>query len=198
MATNDRNFVLLRSHTMSPCGLERSFAADFRRKWICGECHTLKPDPGPLDVQIENRNPKGSMNFLFGEGLDLARMSLLSQLGVRRIKRDLFLGKVTGPDGRELKDWVTYRGKRRLIVRGSIVATNRKCKQCGQHIYTGRGVLYLYPAPPKDAVIFGTRLGLILPEKLWLSLNIGRARGFRVVKLPVLDEPLDGLPPLYP
>jgi hypothetical protein len=157
------------------------------------------------------------MNFASG-CLPLARLSFLLRLGEERVRRELYLGKVFGPDGSRWDDWVTFRGRRGLIVRGTKHAGNRVCAECGRNLYFGMHPRYLYPQPPTDVEIFESSLGgLILPEHVAIQVGIdGRIRHFRdgevvewrdaelgvnprrllVEPLKVLPEPKDGLPPL--
>jgi hypothetical protein len=131
----------------------------------------------------------------------------------------LYLGDVFGPDGTRWDDWVTFRGKHGLIVRGSTEhAGNRLCPECGRNCYFGMHPQYLYPQPPTDVEIFQSDLwGLILRPDIATEVGIGdkvgRIQGVEVLdwpgvsvkgkrghllveRLKVLPEPNDGLPPL--
>jgi hypothetical protein len=151
-----------------------------------------------LDVQIQNhQSPQGPLNFVAGEGLLLARLSFLSRLGTRRIKRDLILGSVYGSTGSRLIDWVTCMGRHRVFIRGAENVVYRKCPICKRDQYWADGPHYLYPKPPQGpAILESSDFGLVMPEKTWKQLRLGRVPGIRIERLPVFDKSLDGLPAL--
>jgi hypothetical protein len=132
-----------------------------------------------------------------GWGLPLIRKDFLFSFGEDAIRKDLFLGKLYGPDGNLIEDWVTFRGRGKLIVRGSKRAGFRQCDKCGRNAYYAEGSRYLYPAPPKDVLLFESHLyGLVICQKLFETIDIAawkkRYRRLRVDKLPVLATPKDG------
>jgi hypothetical protein len=52
----------------------------------------------------------------------------------------------------------------------------------------------LFPAPPSDATIFETHPGgLLVPEDIYQRVALKKWRMVGIEKLPVLEEPLDGL-----
>ncbi len=157
--------------------------------------------------------------MVYGFGVPLARLAFLLRLGEERVRRNLYLGEVFGPDGSCWEDWVTFRGKRRLIVRGSTEhAGNRVCPECGRNCYFGMPPNYLYPEPRSDVEIFeSSGFGLVIPDSVATEAGIGRkvrrVQGVEEVEWPgaeiggkrkrvlvellrVLPEPKDGLPPL--
>jgi hypothetical protein len=70
--------------------------------------------------------------------------------------------------------------------------------ECGRVSYFALWPRYLYPAPPKGVQLFESHLrGLVFPASLGEKCGIGKMRGVKYERLKVLDEPLDGLPPLY-
>jgi hypothetical protein len=191
-------YVHFHSSTMDPCSPLKTAYVEATSTWLCAGCVRPKPDVGPVDAHIQERAPEGPLNFLSGCGVPLARKSFLFAFGDERIKRDLRLGEVFGPDGHRLDDWVTFRGKRRLIVRGSKHASYRVCPNCGRDVYFAMGTRYLYPEPPKNVELFESDLGgLILPESIATELNIGELAGVTCERLKALGQPKDGLPPVY-
>ncbi len=191
-------YVHLQSKTMNPCALVKPAYTEATKTWLCTGCAYPKPGVERIDACIQDAAPDGPLNFVNGCGLPLARKSFLLALGEERIKRDLYLGDVFGPDGSRLDDWVTFRGKRGLIVRGTKHPGHRVCSECGRNVYFALYPRYLYPQPPSDVEIFESSLfGLIFPESVATQVGIGgKIRGVTVERLKVLQEPKDGLPEL--
>ena len=126
--------------------------------------------------------------------LGVAYKPFLDRLPADAVKTDLFLGPIYGPNGKLLQDWVTYRGRKRLIIRGNMNVTCRKCPECYRDLYFAMGDKYLYPAPRGDAVLYESdRCGLIVRLELFETLDLGKWRKISIHRLKVLDEPNDGL-----
>lgn len=212
-------YIHLQSPTMNPADLTAEARAVADRTWCCPGCNTPKPGIERLDAHLQNRRLQGPLNIVNGYGLALARWSFLLRLGEERVRRALHLGEVFRPDGTRWDDWVTFRGKHGLIVRGSGEhAGNRVCPECGRNCYFGMYPKYLYPQPPTDVEIFeshawglslrpdiatevgiGGRVGRIQGIEVleWPGVSVKGKRGHLLVeRLPVLAEPKDGLPPL--
>src|SRR5271157_4731643 len=193
------DYIHLQSPTMTPGNMTDQASVEAQRTWLCTGCSHPKPGVEGVDAHLRNRSLTGTLNVVFGFGVSLARLSFLLRLGEHRVARDLYLGKVFGPDKSCLNDWVTFRGKRRLVVRGTEHVSHRVCPVCGSDVYFAMGSEYLYPQPATDVEIFESSLfGLILPENVANEVGIaGEMRGVTVERLTVLPEPKDGLPPLY-
>lgn len=52
---------------------------------------------------------------------------------------DLWLGNVFDFEGRCIDDWKTFRGRHRLIVRGSKNVSYRQCVECGRYVFFAMG-----------------------------------------------------------
>ena len=170
-----------------------------RRTWQCSACGRPKPRIGALDATIQGlRSPSDPpLNFVYGFGIHLVRRDLLVTLGNDIVSRDLWVGRVFRNDGDEIANWATFRGKARLVVRGSKHAGYRKCLRCKSIFYSALGAQYLCPAPPTGRDLFESDLsGLIISEAILPSVikTLRKWPKLRVQKLPVLDRPKDGLP----
>jgi len=216
---NDRDYYIsVSSLAMNPAELASATSAEARDNWLCSGCTSVKPKTEALTVQLKNQSLEGPLNVTFGPTLAFAHKSFLFRLGEERVRRHLFLGEVYGPNGRRWDDWVTFRGRHRLIVRGTKDVALRVCPLCGANLYFSRGAQYLYPEPPTNIEIFESHLnGLIFPDYVGRELGIGgvirRVRGAEILDWPssgvrgkrssllverlnVLAEPRDNLPPL--
>jgi len=130
-------------------------------------------------------------------GVPLVHRDLLSLLGDRDIERDLYIGRVFGRGGTLLNDWVTARGRRNLILRGSQEAVYRICRNCSRVFYFSRNNYYLHPAPPNDTAIFESNLcGLVVAreigERVIAEKHARKWRRLAIEPLFLLDPPPDG------
>lgn len=113
------------------------------------------------------------------------------------VQRDLYLGNVFGPNGNVLDDWVTFRGRHRVIVRGSKNVSYRKCNVCGRHVYFAMGSRYLFPQPTSDASIQESDLfGLVVTPQVMARVTVSRWPNLGVEELKVAENPKDALPEL--
>jgi hypothetical protein len=147
-------------------------------------------------VQVQNRSLGGTpLNFINGCSLGVANRDFLLMLGGNLIERDLYLGRVYGPNGVLQRGWVTFRGRRSVIVRGTQHVSYRRCELCGQQVYFAMGPPYLCPAPPPDASLYEAGIGaLLVPKELYERIDVGSWPELAVDELGVVDRPQDGLP----
>src|SRR6266705_166839 len=112
------HFFHIQSATMSPCDLTQDAYQTARETWLCGGCAIPKPGVPITNVRMESHCLNDfPLTFVNGAGLPIASRRLLDALGgLRLVERDLTLGVVLDPEGNPLDDWVTFRGKTRLII----------------------------------------------------------------------------------
>jgi len=187
-------FYHLYTASDTPCHLTKEADAEAQRTWLCPDCSSPTPSVTAVDARLRVAPAKEPLNFLWGFGLSIASKAFLSAIGNDLVQRDLYLGRVYGPDGHELSEWATFRGKHRLIVRGSKEASYRTCNECGRIVYFAMGKEYLYPAPQEGVAIFDAgNSGLVLPENVFMQAGLDRWRGIYIKKLAVADVPSDSL-----
>jgi len=188
-------FYGLTSVTMNPCFLQKEARLAAMDTWACPGCGCPKSEVCSIDVALQDRSPRDKpLNFVFGSSVGLIHRELLECIDQDVIRSDLHLGRVFGRQGEELPDWVTFRGRREVIIRGSTNAGFRHCEECGRVLYSATGSRYLSPAPPADATVFERQPGaLVVPQEIYERVAARNWRRLRIEKLPILDEPLDGL-----
>ncbi len=191
-------FFALRANTMNACSPKRESIAIAQQTWVCTEGPHPKPNAQIVDVWLQERTPPDRpLNFLMLGGVPLVHRELLSLLGEDNIERDLYVGRVFGRGDKLLEDWVTARGRRRVILRGVKEASYRLCPDCGRILYSSHDDCYLFPAPPPETAIFESSLfGLVVTREIGERvLAEKRARKWRRIAidpLQILDPPPDG------
>ena len=185
----------LRSRTMHPCYETKQAHAEAMQTTLCPGCAHPRPDVTAIDVRLQERAPRDKpLNLMFGSAVGLVHRALLELIGQEIVRRDLYLGRVFGNGGNEVSDWVTFRGRFGLVVRGTRDAGFRTCSICGRNLYHATGKRYLFPSPPEDATIFESDLsGLIVPVEVYERVTTRKWARIGVDKLPVLEHPVDGL-----
>ena len=166
-----------------------------KRTWLCMGCLRPKQPFHGIDAHIQEQTPSDPpLNFVNGCGLGIIRTDFLNQLGSDVVARDLCIGRLLGPDKRQIEEWVTFRGRHSLIVRGSKNVACRHCTECGRFVYFAMGKKYLYPMPRRDVSVFDSGWGgLVVTESVYRGLNVGCWRKMYADKLPVVNEPFDSL-----
>ena len=191
-------FYHLHTASMNPCSMSQRAAKAAEETWLCQGCNYPKRKTGKVDVEIQQPSPQDEpLNFVYGFGIPVAKKSFLESFCLDTLKRDLHLGRISLEQGDELDDWITFRGKRSLIVRGTRNTSLRLCNECGRNVYFSMGPRYLFPAPPSDHELFESDLsGLIVSQRLFNSLALHRWPKLVFEKLPVLSAPRDPFPDL--
>ncbi len=183
---------------MDPCFLEPEAYERAKCDWLCTACANPVPAAQSINVKIQEIMPASiPLNFIMGCGVGIAQTEFLIRLGQESVEMDLYLGRVFNPEGSVLKDWVTFRGRHRVIVRGEKNVGYRRCKDCGQSAYFAMGEHYLYPRPPYTASLFDAGDGgLVVTKDVFQRIRIDDWSLLIADRLPVLDKPKDGLPDL--
>lgn len=191
---NTLEFIHLHPTGLNCCSMDKVARAEAARTWLCKGCGTPKPGVCAVDLQIQEVRPDPApLTFVSGCGIALARRDFLEALGSERVQTDLMLGTVTGPSGEVIPDWLTVRGRRRLIVRGSKHVSYRRCEFCGRHVYFAMGTRYLFPAPDLAASIFESDLSLVVIPDVLKEVSLGRWPKLGIERLKVLHKPKDSL-----
>jgi len=187
-----KTYVSLSSLTMDAGSLTKDSYAQARSTWLCTGCGVPKPDICALDVHLQEKPIDKPLSFVCG--VPLIYKPFLERFPSNIVQRDLYLGRVFGPGGEQFDDWLTFRGRKRVIVRGSENVSVRKCEQCHRDVYFAMGDEYLYPEPSQEVRIFESdKFGVVVPQELYSQLDVGKWPKLRIDRLPVLDESKDGL-----
>jgi hypothetical protein len=175
---------------MEPCSLSRRSP---RPAWMCAECRHPRRGTESVSVVIQNPVPADApLNYISGCGIRIARREFLASLG-DAVQRNLYLGTVTSDTGAQLQDWVTYRGRHEVIIRGDLHVAFRNCRSCGRLLYSAMGARYLYPAPIAEAQILEPDgAGVVLTDTLLSRVDLARWPALTVDDLVVRDPPTDG------
>jgi hypothetical protein len=184
----------LHTSTMNPCSMSNDAAEAAKRDWLCLGCNFPKPGRASIDVTLQSPEPRDApLNFVYGFGIPIAKRAFLECFG-DSVFRDLHVGRVFLEGGGKLSDWVTFRGKAPLIVRGTRNISYRVRVECGRNVYFAMGSRYLFPTPPNDHDLFESDLsGLIVSESMFDRIALNSWPKLIFDKLPVLDSPKDAL-----
>lgn len=168
-----------------------------KRTWLCSGCNHPKPGQAAIDVTLQAPGPQDApLNFVYGFGIPIATMPFLESFG-DSVVRDLHLGRVFLENGKRLSDWVTFRGKSQLIIRGVKNVSHRVCGECGRNVYFAMGSRYLFPTPAKEHELFESDLsGLVVSATMFDRVAMNKWPKLVFDKLPVLPAPKDALPEL--
>lgn len=177
------------------CTLDTSEFADGIPPWCCSGCHTPKPDVGVVHIRIQEKVPPSSpFSFVQGAGLVMIKKDFLEKLNPEYVAADLLIGSVDAPSGEKISNWVTVRGRHRVIVRGTKNITYRRCDICGRQLYFAQGQRYLFPTPPGNVSIFESVFAsLIIRRNAFDGELPKRQRGLGIERLEVFAAPKDGL-----
>ena len=136
-----------------------------------------------------------AVNNVEPPGINIARCDFLD-LFAEEVNKYLKLGKVFASDGTEIEGYVTFVGEKCLPLRGGEKSKYfGKCKVCGQIRYWPAYPWYILRDNLFDQPLFESwgLNGLIITEELKSRIEKGKWKGIYITKLPVLDEPRDGI-----
>lgn len=200
MSTTPRTFLW--SSTMNPCSLRRDWIWENRPGWMCAECGEVKTGSGGVDLYIqEDWLDDVPLSMVSGCGVGViqtAFVELLQAAVAGNLEGSIKIGRVFGPNGKLTENWRSFHGDPRVVVRGESPAGCRVCP-CQRCHYFAQGRQYLCPAPSESLEVNYAGLGsLVVSERIRTQILVRSWRSLEVERLPILDQPLDGLPPALP
>jgi hypothetical protein len=173
----------------------KQYGEEAHHTWLCTGCMSPVATCSGIDAHIQDRRPADPpLNFISGFGLGVVKQELLEAIGHEAVDRCLLLGRLFGPTGELIRDWVTFRARHQVIVRGSKNVVHRRCEKCGRVIYFAMGQRYLFPSLREDVDLVESDLnGLVIRERIFSRLEPDRWPKLQVEMLPVLSAPVDSL-----
>ncbi|HPD32243.1 MAG TPA: hypothetical protein PLL20_19790 [Phycisphaerae bacterium] len=187
--------ALYRIHTKGHCHPAKGWFADFESAFMCPECWAL--DLGlrskGVDVWLEEKPPRYAINSVRPPGVGIAQVDFLS-LFKDEVSRLLVLGRVFDQDGAEIEGLVTFVAHRPLPLRGGHQSTHSFCPKCGRFRYSAANDWYVVKNSLTGAPLYECRMGgLVVTEDLYRRVDRKAWKGIYVTKVPVKDEPEDGI-----
>jgi hypothetical protein len=176
---------------------------EYKIKYLCPGCHQIKPDiVGPIDGYLDSAAynkafpDNAPINFIIGARLGYARRDFLELFGSEIIFSCLDLGKLLDENGKELDDYVTFRGKDKIWIRAKEDSEFAICPVCGQVSYIALGTTrYVVRSDLKQTLIHvSQKNSLVVEEQFYERFQNYQRKKLGIWKLPVRDSPIDGKP----
>jgi hypothetical protein len=184
-------------HTKSVCECDDGWAESFQAGSECPGCGALAAErqAGPIDVRVKRKPDISALNFASPVLVHIARTDFL-KLFQEEVDRHLLVGRVCNTSGRQIRGFATYFGRRPLMIRGGPKSTRRYCGECGQFVYYPLGKWYVMRESLTGQGLYegcGPGGGLVITAELRERIERGKWKGIWITKLPIRDEPLDGI-----
>lgn len=189
--------LLYRIHTKSLAEAEDAWYEQYHIAHDCPGCPRMdrRLRQTGVDVRLADRPEPAAVNAVSRTEIQFARKDFLD-LFASEVDAWLKLGRVLGPDGKPYDEYATFIAEKPLVLRGGPASTRRTCEVCGCFRYL--------PMPHTDWHVTTDSLtgqpiyeceyhGMIVTEELHARIERGRWKGIYISKIPVLDEPLDGI-----
>jgi len=172
--------------------LTREYERAFRDRWMCTKYWHFLGEPSAIDLYLDHEphnTPLNTVPLVAG----YARIDFLQTIGIDLFREHFYIGRVVNDKGVTCDDFVSFRGKHWLLIRGNERSTYRRCEACGGHLYFPIGDHYLLADRLTDAPLYGCNLGgFIADEEVYKRITNRKWELVEFVELPVLDKPQDG------
>ena len=189
------NFYLIHTKDQS-CYPEGIGVKNLSKKRDCSECMYVHPDErnSGLDLVVRKRPKKVALNYIYPPSACFVNVEFLS-LFSDEINELFNLGKVYLGDGTLLEDYVSFTGKKRTLVRGSEKSFYRICSECNRIRYHADYPWYILESSiPETSITEGwPKQGFVINQELRGRIDKSKWKGIYISKLPVLEEPKDGI-----
>jgi hypothetical protein len=173
-----------------PCTVEKEFYEEASRTWLCRGCVQPKPGTRAVMLKLETRPPNIAVNIAMGLGVTVVRSDFLD--AVAEFRADLDVGEVS-LDGAVIPEFVTFRPRRQLLLRGDRRSTFRRCDVCGRVSYFPFGTPYVVGGNRLDAAVFESQFHVpLLREDLASRIPVSARKGICIEAVDVVDVANDG------
>jgi hypothetical protein len=190
----EMKYRLLRTKSASLCDDEKEWSRWVRENCTCPGCGAFKREwrTKPMDVHLAYK-PDGSAINVTSAGLGVIRSGFMA-LFEAEMRPQFFFGKVFDRKGNAIDGYETFIGRKPLAVRAGPESERRHCDVCNRFVYIPLGDEYLLRSSLSSQPIYGDPAAhLVVSEALYARIDRKVWKGFYVTKLPVRDEPLDGI-----
>ena len=147
-----------------------------------------------VNLVLRKKPNRATLQKLLPPGIVFASSEFL-ELFSAEIEEYLEIGRVYLNSGELLDSFCSVVGKRRLLIRGQEGSHIKNCEECGRCRYRTK-----YPWYISRSDLFGQSIyeawpevGLVVDEKLFARIDKVKWKGIYITKLPILDEPKDGI-----
>lgn len=174
--------------------------SEYRAALPCPECQLTVPREMRLagaEVHILGVPRDTPLTRVSPPAVLMARRDLID-LFASEIARHLNLGPVFRESGELLPEWQSLVSEKPLLIRGGPKSIRYVCPRCGRLRYGATGDVYVLRRDLNDQPIYEAKGRLVVASELRARIEKGRWKGIWISKLPVRDEPLDGLPLIIP
>lgn len=181
--------------TKSICRPPKEWWEEFRGRNMCRGCGVLHADlrRRSLAARVEETPDASAINSVNPPGIGIIRADFL-ELFRAEAQKHLHLGPVLDAAGNILSRFLTFVGERPLPVRGESDSDRRSCEVCGRFVYWPSGDWYVMRSSLTNQTVYETSTeDLAVTEAIRKRIVPGKWKGMWITKLPVRDEPLDGI-----
>lgn len=189
-------------HLCDDLEVDAAWAKQANATIFCPECGAIRVGAGSIDAIVDGDVSGIPLGGVPTCNVGFASKEFLAQFGWDNVSQSLWLGKLCDRHGVELADFVTFKGKEKpLIIRGTTPRSyGGSCEVCGKTRYFPLPVKgrYLTEASLTGAQLYESNLKqLIVNETMYKRVDRKKYRALGFSKLPVIKEPLDGLPAVF-
>ena len=179
------------------CDLDRDWYEFIWRKRECPGCFTMYADQRtkPVDVVVATK-PSRAVVSSVGIGIGLIRNDFLQLLG-EDARQCLHIGRVFDSKTRLIREWSTFIGDKPIEIRGGPGSSGRFCEQCGRFCYFAEeDPIHIQQSSLSNQPIYEANMAaILLAATLYERIRGKKWKGVYITRLPIYDEPLDGIDP---
>ena len=187
-------FYQLISKSPNPETPDKGWFAEAKQKLLCKGCSSPRVTGKPIDVVLQTKPDRSAVNFVHGVSIHIATNALLQALFPEGPHESLLLGKVLGPDRKQVTGFVTLMNRECILVRGNERSTFRVCPDCRRVWYSAIGKRYILKRDVGSTNVYESQYGgLVVSEDVAKRVIGGKWRNLVVRRLELRDEPVDGL-----
>ena len=181
----------------SSCQATYPWLRDFAAMCKCQRCRSIDREMRrhPIDICLRAKPGPSAITCTDDVYVNIGRRLFL-QLFEPELSEVCQLGEVRGPDGTVLEEFRSFVSPNPLVIRGGPKSRSDRCGFCGMFLYIPALEYYVLEQDLSGRNIYEAFVegeGLVLSAEFRSRIERGRWKGIGITKIPVLDEPQDGI-----
>jgi len=165
---------------------------------FCTHCHNVLESVKQIDAVVANKSRRSDIDLIAVNcgHVRLVSTHFIEVVGQSLIEKTAGLGKLLDEGGFEHKRYRTaISQKNPVVVRGPKKSNVGLCRECGRLLYWPiEGEYVLRHDLPKEPLFLSDSRIYCTPEYYENRLSTAMLRQVDTRQIPIIDEPLDGLP----
>ncbi len=180
------SYYELTSLSKTPGYPVKDWYEEAKRTWLCSGCSNPKPSIDALDAYLAYPPDDVPLNIISGVGIGYAQLRFVQHIKMNMLTDQFSFGKVFDPEGSEIPEYITFRSRNLLFIRGDSRSSFRQCGVCNRQLYHPIGKRHILSNDLIGSSIYESQIHqMVVDEQVFELVSRVKWRKMGSWKLPV-------------